>query len=182
MMTLPKNYYGMGILEAVLIGVLISVLMVVFMGKILNLSLAVEREAMQQTLINLNSALNIEALTLVIQNNEEALASWEGGNPMKLLNPPPVQYKGSFSQADAMKQVPGSWFFDEGQAQLIYRINNVKQFAGGRAIPERVRFSVKPIFDDQNNDGYKNSDERYMGLRLIALDEYQWLSNEVNQD
>ena len=57
----------MGLLEAVLIGVLISVLMVVFMGRILNLSLAVEREAMQQTVINLNSALNIEALTLIVR-------------------------------------------------------------------------------------------------------------------
>lgn len=173
---MAQNQRGMGLLEAVLIGVLISVLMVVFMGRILNLSLVVEREAMQQTVINLNSALNIEALTLIVQNEQGAIAAWEGKNPMKLLNPPPIQYKGSFSEADALKQTPGSWFFDEGQSMLIYRINNIKQFAGGRAIPERVRFRVEAIFNDYNNDGIKNADERYSGLRLKALDHYQWLS------
>lgn len=165
----------MGLLEAVLIGVLISVFMVVFMGRILNLSLAVEREAMQQTVINLNSALNIEALTLIVQDDQEAFAAWEGANPMKLLDPPPIQYKGSFPEKDAMKQSPGSWFFDEGQSMLIYRINNIKQFAGGRAIPERVRFRVEAVFNDYNNDGIKNVDEHYSGLRLKALDQYQWL-------
>ncbi len=173
---MAQNQRGMGLLEAVLIGVLISVLMVVFMGRILNLSLAVEREAMQQTVINLNSALNIEALTLIVQNNQEAIAAWEGENPMKLLNPPPIQYKGSFPEADARKQTPGSWFFDEGQSMLIYRINNIEQFAGGRAIPERVRFRVEAVFNDYNNDGIKSADERYSGLRLKALDQYQWLS------
>lgn len=172
---LLNNQRGSGILEVVLIAILISVLMVVFMGRILNLSVAVEREAMHLTLNNLNSALNVEALTLIVQNNEKAIAAWEGGNPMKLLVPPPVQYKGSFSEPDAMRQKPGSWFFDEGQSNLVYRINNIEQFGGGRAIPERVRFRVVPIFNDSNQDGSKNNDEQYMGLRLEALDQYQWL-------
>jgi hypothetical protein len=177
-MKLRKKQYGMGLLEAVLIGVLVSVLMVVFMGRILNLSLAVEREAMQQTVINLNSALNIEALTLIVRNDQNAIAAWEGANPIKLINPPPMQYKGSFSEPDAMKQSPGSWYFDERQSNLVYRINNVKQFAGGRAIPERVRFRVVPVFHDINQDGIRNENEFFTGLRLKALDEYLWLSEK----
>lgn len=169
-----RHQYGSGLLEVVLVAILVSVLMVVFLGRILNLSLAVEREAMQQTVININSALNIEALTLIVQNNNEAMVAWEGGNPMVLLDPPPIQYKGSFPDPVAMYQVPGSWFFDEGQSMLIYRINNIKEFAGGRAIPKRIRFRVETIFNDINNDGKKSQDEPFTGLRLKALDQYHW--------
>lgn len=177
----PKKQNGMGILEAVLAGVLISIFLVIFMGKVLKLSVAVEREAMHQTVINLNSVLNVEALSLVVARDQEGLANWEGGNPMILLDPPPLKYKGSFSQPDALRQSPGSWYFDEGQSMLIYRINNVEQFAGGRAVPERVRFKVVPQFHDTNHDGVKGENERYMGLRLEALDKYQWLKNDGSQ-
>jgi hypothetical protein len=172
---LYQKQRGSGILEVVLVGVLISVLMVVFMGSILNLSVAIERETMHQTLNNLNSALNIEALTLIVQNKQEAIAEWEGGNPMILIDPPPVQYKGSFPKPDPKRQTPGSWFFDEEQSLLIYRINNIEQFGGGRAIPERVRFKVQPMYDDLNEDGFKNDDEHFTGLRLEPLDQYQWV-------
>jgi type II secretory pathway pseudopilin PulG len=165
----------MGLLETMMVAILISVFMVVFMSRILNVSVAVEREAMQQTVNNLNSALNIEALVLVVQNNEEAIAAWEGANPMRLLDPKPIQYKGSFSEPDAMQQKPGSWYFDESQSLLIYRINNIEQFGGGRAMPERVRFRVVPQFNDQNKNGIKENNERYIGLKLQALDKYQWL-------
>lgn len=175
---LYQQQRGSGILELVLIGILISVLMVIFMGRILNLSVAVEREAMHLTLNNLNSALNIEALTLIVQNKQKAIADWEGGNPMVLIDPPPIQYKGSFSQPNPKKQTPGSWFFDEEQSLLIYRINNIEQFGGGRAIPERVRFKVRPTFEDLNEDGNKNEDEQFTGLRLEPLDQYQWLSEK----
>jgi hypothetical protein len=173
---------GMGLLETVMVGILISVLIVVFLSRILSLSVAVERESMQQTVINLNSMLNIEALTLIVRNDEKAIAAWEGANPMRLLDPKPIQYTGSFSEPDAMQQKPGSWYFDKNQSLLIYRINNVEQFGGGRAIPERVRFRVMPWFDDRNHNGVKDNEERYLGLKLEALDEYWWLSEKVNED
>lgn len=177
---LASRQRGMGLLETVMVGILISVLIVVFLSRILSLSVAVERESMQQTVININSMLNIEALTLVVRNDEKGIADWEGANPMSLLDPKPIQYAGSYSEPDAMQQKPGSWYFDKSQSLLIYRINNVEQFGGGRAIPERVRFRVVPQFDDQNHNGIKDNEERYIGLKLEALDEYRWLPEKTN--
>jgi hypothetical protein len=178
---LASSQRGMGLLETVMVGILISVLIVLFLSRILLLSVAVERESMQQTVINLNSMLNIEALTLIVRNDEKAIAAWEGANPMRLLDPKPIQYTGSFSEPDARQQKPGSWYFDKSQSLLIYRINNVEQFGGGRAIPERVRFRVMPQYDDQNHNGVKDGGEPYTGLKLEALDEYRWLSEKVSE-
>ena len=178
---LPGSQSGMGLLETVMVGILISALIVMFLSRVLSLSVAIERESMQQTINQLNSVLNLEALSLIVRNDEKALAAWEGKNPMPLLKPMPMKYTGSFSEPDAMKQKPGSWYFDESRSELIYRINNVEQFGGGRAIPERVRFRVMPWFDDRNHNGVKDNEEPYLGLKLESLDEYWWLPEKVNE-
>jgi type II secretory pathway pseudopilin PulG len=174
-----RTQRGMGLLEAVISAVMISLLIVVFFGRILSMSASIERESMQQTVSHLNSALNIEALTLIIKNNQAAIENWVGKNPMQLINPPPPQYRGSFADADAFEVSPGSWFFDEKKGMLIYRINHIEAFAGGRAIPERVRFRVEASFNDMNNNQRRDENERYTGLKLRALDDYQWSSATV---
>ena len=169
---------GIGLLEAIVAAIFISLLIVVFFSRILSMSAAIERESMQQTVSHLNSALNIEALTLIVKDDQEALAAWDGANPMGLLNPPPVQYRGSFADADAYGVTPGTWFFDETKGMLIYRINHLEAFSGGRAVPERVRFRVQSLFEDMNENLLRDQNERYTGLRLKALDEYQWFSSQ----
>ena len=164
----------MGVLEAVIAAILISLFMVIFFGRILKISGAIEREAMQQTVNHISSALNIEALTLIVKGDQKALAEWEGANPIKLLSPPPLQYKGSLTEAEAIKVAPGSWFFDEEAGLLIYRINHIDQFSGGRAIPERVRFRIEATFDDINGNLLRDENEKITGLKFNALDSYSW--------
>jgi hypothetical protein len=167
---------GIGVLEAVIAAIMISLLIVIFFGRILKLSATVEREAMQQTVNQINSYVNIESLTLLIKNDQEKLAAWDGGNPMLLLPVPPLQYKGSLVETDPMEVSPGSWYFDETNGLLIYRINHIEQFSGGRAIPERVRFRLNATFEDKNNNALKDDNERYTGLRFESLDAYEWYS------
>jgi len=169
---------GMGLLEAVIAAILISLLMVIFFGRILKISGAIEREAMQQTVNHISSALNIEALTLIVKGDQEALAQWEGANPMGLLHPPPLQYRGSSNESEALQVSPGSWFFDQEAGLLIYRINHIDQFSGGRAIPERVRFRVEATFNDKNGNLLRDEDEKITGLRFNALDSYSWHAME----
>jgi hypothetical protein len=166
----------MGILEASISAILISLLIVVFFTKVLSISVAMERESMQLTVNQLGSALNIEALTLIIKEDQEGLARWVGANPMKLLDPKPLHYKGSFTDPDAMTISPGSWFFNESNGLLIYRINHIEQFGGGRAVPEHVRFRVETEYEDKNGNRLRDIGERITGLRFNALDEYYWQS------
>ena len=170
---------GMGLLEASIAAILISLLIVIFFTRVLSISVAMERESMQLTVNQLGSALNVEALTLIIKDDQQTLAQWEGANPVTLLDPVPIHYRGSFSEPDPMSVSPGSWFFDEQNGQLIYRINHVEQFAGGRAIPERVRFRVEIEYEDTNNNLKRDEGERIIGLRLKALDEYLWHSEQA---
>jgi len=169
---------GMGLLEAVIAAILISLLMVIFFGRILKISGAIEREAMQQTVNHISSALNIEALTLIVKGDQKALAEWDGANPMNLLHPPPLQYRGSSNESEALQVSPGSWFFDQEAGLLIYRINHIDQFSGGRAIPERVRFRVEATFNDKNGNLLRDEDEKITGLRFNALDSYSWHTME----
>ena len=165
---------GMGVLEAVIAAVLISLLIVIFFGRIMKISATIERESMQQTVNHINSAVNIEALTLLIRDDQQALAEWDGANPMRLLNPAPLQYRGSFDNPNPLEVSPGSWFFDESDGLLIYRINHIEKFGGGRAIPERVRFRLSTTYEDNNNNAQRDANERVTGLRFDALDAYQW--------
>ena len=93
---------------------------------------------------------------------------------MYLLYPAPLHYRGSFNKPDPMEVARGSWFFDEAEGLLIYRINHIEQFGGGRAIPERVRFRLSATFDDTNNNFQRDDNERISGLRFEALDAYEW--------
>jgi hypothetical protein len=167
---------GIGVLEAVVAAIMISLLIVIFFGRVLKISATIEREAMQQTVNQINSYVNIESLTLLIKNDQAKLAVWDGGNPMLLLPVPPLQYKGSYIEPDPLEIAPGSWFFNESDGLLIYRINHIDQFGGGRAIPERVRFRLKATFEDTNNNSQRDDNERYTGLRFESLDAYEWYS------
>jgi len=168
----------MGVLETVIAAILISLFIVIFFGRILSISATIEREAMQQTVNHISSALNIEALTLYVKGDQKRLARWEGANPIKLLSPLPLQYRGSLTEAEAIQVAPGSWFFDEDAGLLIYRINHIDQFSGGRAIPERVRFRVEATFDDSNGNLLRDENEKITGLKLNALDNYSWHVSE----
>jgi hypothetical protein len=170
----------MGLLETAIAVILISLLIVVFFNRILAMSVAIERESMRQTIIHINSILNIEALTLIVKNDQEGFAKREGINPVDLMTPGPSRYAGSFHGPDPKEITPGTWYFDESKKQLVYRVNHVDRFAGGRAIPERIRFQVEPVFNDLNSNGIKDEGEDYGGLRLRSIDNYEWL--EAGED
>ena len=171
---------GVGLLEAAILAILISLLIVVFFNRILAMSVAIERESMRQTIIHINSALNIEALTLIVRDDQAGFEAREGMNPVDLMSPGPSRYAGSFSGPDPMQITPGTWYFDESMRQLVYRVNHVERFAGGRAIPERIRFQVETVFDDVNGNGFKDAGEMYTGLKLRSIDNYEWLEAVEN--
>ncbi|RMG56592.1 MAG: hypothetical protein D6717_06370 [Gammaproteobacteria bacterium] len=136
-----------------------------FFSRVLKLSVAVEREAMQQTVNNLDSVLKIEWLTHLVRNEQGRLEALVGSNPMLLLPEPPATYLGELEHPDPAAIPPQRWYYDKTQHLLVYRVANPQAVEGEAENPPRIRFRVAARRDEQG---------RILQIELRPVDNYRW--------
>ncbi|HHJ12495.1 MAG TPA: hypothetical protein ENK00_04870 [Chromatiales bacterium] len=156
---------GLGLLEFVLAAIVISILIVVFFSRVVRLSEAVERTAVQQTVNNLDSVIKLKWLTHLVRNEQDALRAMVGSNPMRLLQEPPVTYLGELDRPDPAAIPPQRWYFDTRQRLLVYRVANPRAIEGGAGDPPRIRFRVEAVRDGEG---------KIQGIEMRPLEPYQW--------
>ncbi len=156
---------GLGLLEFVLAAIVISILIVVFFSRVVRLSEAVERTAVQQTVNDLDSVIKLKWLTHLVRNEQDALRAMVGSNPMQLLQEPPVTYLGELDHPDPAAIPPQRWYFDKRQRLLVYRVANPRAIEGGAMDPPRIRFRVEAVRDGEG---------KIQGIELRPLEPYQW--------
>jgi len=160
-----RRQAGLGLLEFVLAAIIISILIVVFFSRVVQLSETVERTAVQQTVNNLDSVLKLKWLTHLVRNEQEPLRALIGSNPMRLLQEPPVTYLGELDNPDPAAIPPQRWYFDKRQHLLVYRVANPRAIEGGATDPPRIRFRVQAVRD---------ADGKLLGIEMRPLEPYQW--------
>ena len=172
---------GLSLLETVFAVMLISVLIVFFFGRIVRLSVDIERENMSQTLNFLQVALRMEMFSHVMHGRLQDLPDLEASNPMTLLAQAPVNYLGEFARPDASRMPRGRWYFDTAQRVLVYRVLNETHFSGGATGVAHARFQVELKFDDANGNGTYDLNEDAQGVALIPVEPYEWLAEPTIQ-
>ncbi len=156
---------GLGLLEFVLAAIVISILIVVFFSRVVRLSEAVERTAVQQTVNNLDSVIKLKWLTHLVRNEQDALRAMVGSNPMRLLQEPPVTYLGELDHPDPAAIPPQRWYFDKDRHLLVYRVANPRAIEGGAMDPPRIRFRVEAVRDGEGN---------IRSIEMRPLEPYHW--------
>ena len=137
------------------------------------LQILAEQTGVKTLLATLDSALGMRVAQYQARQDRRVIEALAGSNPMDNLEHCPQNYRGVL--ADGATVEPGNWYFNHRSKSLVYRVRNAERFRGGAKNPVRARFAIRLVFQDQNGNGvYDREIEQLEGVRLMALEPYQW--------
>lgn len=170
------RHRGFTIIETLVVVIAIGVLAGFALDRMLPLIGRAQRAAFLQTRADLQSALLLEAADRITRGEAHTLADLAGTNPMALLLVPPANYEGELAAPDDGASLPrASWFYDETNRRLVYRVGKYTHFDGLGGPADRVELAAAFVFADRDNDGeYDVGSDRFTGLRLEPVHAYDW--------
>lgn len=133
----------MSVLQAALYVALVSVLALVLLNRSQTYFALAERAAVDATLNNTRSALNVRLAYERLQGGLSRERHWDGGNPFELGRLTLDNYTGELESPGALAGLRGgAWAFDRLNGELIYRPNYPRglSVSDGTAI---LRFRLK---------------------------------------
>ncbi|TAM44452.1 MAG: prepilin-type N-terminal cleavage/methylation domain-containing protein [Gammaproteobacteria bacterium] len=168
---------GFSLFELLVVIIIISILMILAIQRLLALQVDAERVVMESVVGSLRSALGIKVAETFVRQGPASLATLESSNPMNLLAEVPANYLGELdSSMDPALLERGNWYFDTGNRNLVYLVNNSGYFSGGMPDPTRARFAIRIVYSDKNGNGvYDAGADVIEGLRLAPLESYRWI-------
>ncbi|BCA78661.1 prepilin-type N-terminal cleavage/methylation domain-containing protein [Desulfuromonas sp. AOP6] len=167
---------GFTLLELIVVVAIVAILFTVGLNKYLELLVEVERATMEQNIGIMRSAVAMQVAKKIVGDDLDGLSELAESNPMTYLAEQPQNYLGELHQADPAAIEGGSWYFDTAGNILIYRVKNTGYFQSALAGPKRARFKIDLVYADHNGSGrFEPRIDALEGLRLAALEPYQWL-------
>lgn len=192
-------------LEVTFVVIVLAIIVSVFLGRALWLISLAEARSLQITVQNLNSALRARFYEMAVAGRLDEIPAWQGRNPLALLGDPGAvlqpqtigkfpelgwinalpavvagSYAGEFDFFDSERVRPGQWYYDRGEALLVYRVRNTEFFRSTLAGAARIRFRLAIELDDRNGDGvYNPGMDQPRDVFLQSVDAYHW-SQESN--
>ncbi|HUO68310.1 MAG TPA: prepilin-type N-terminal cleavage/methylation domain-containing protein [Gammaproteobacteria bacterium] len=171
----PTDAAGFSLIELAVVVVIVGILGGVLLDRLLPLLGRAERAAFLQTQADLQSALLLEAAEQITSGDTGRLAELASGNPMRLFLRPPPNYVGSVRAGDASAVPRASWYFDERDGRLAYRVGREARFDALGGAPDVVEFRVALIYEDRDGDSvFDPTRDRFEGLKLEPTHAYRW--------
>ncbi len=126
--------------------------------------------------------MGIQVADRIAKRKTGELEALAGANPVDWLAETPKGYAGALEDPDP-KEIQGyQWYFDESAGVLVYRVRNEAYFRSPVEGPARARFRVSLVYTDNNENGsYDKGVDKVNGLRLAALEPYEWLNEPVSE-
>lgn len=160
---------GFNLFELVVALALIAALAAVLLDRLAYYQEMAEKAAMESTLRVIKTGLQIRLAELIIGNRQGEAAALEREDPMRWLDPPPVNYAGAYREPPNF----GKWYFDAKARQLVYvvsRGNWLELAAPGET--QQVRFRAQLLRDRVNVAG--GAVESVTGVTLTPVTPYRW--------
>jgi type II secretory pathway pseudopilin PulG len=158
---------GFSLLENVVSVVLIGVFCGLLLERLAYYQEAAEKAVMELEVNKLKLALQVYIGDLIARNRALDYAQIASENPVLWLDQPPLGYRGEFP-GDASVQLPkGSWYFDRSKAELVYLLNQDRNFRSQSEGRARVRWRVKTVRPAAG-------DSTVIGLQLAPAEAYSW--------
>ena len=184
-------------LELVCAILVLALLIGTFLGRGLRLFATAEEQALQATILNLNSALRVRFYQLAMLGRADEVALWQGANPIGVLDGSAgslesnaiiehpelarfhvaaaglgASYRGEFDAADPESIAAGEWYFHRNESVLVYRVRNREFFRSPLPCTPRIRFRLEV----QYNPG----SEFPVDVAIRPVDAYQWIEARAN--
>jgi prepilin-type N-terminal cleavage/methylation domain-containing protein len=166
---------GFTLIEMLVVIIAIGILAGFALDRLLPLIGRAQRAAFVQLKADLQTALLLEAADRITRGEAASLTQLAGGNPMTLLLQPPANYLGSISSPVEDEIPRATWYFDERQGQLAYRVGRYARFDGLDGPADRIELRVAFVYRDR--DGHAGFDavrDQFDGLRLEPVHAYSW--------
>ncbi|MCS3904483.1 type II secretory pathway pseudopilin PulG [Methylohalomonas lacus] len=184
-------------LELVFVVIVLLVLVSMFLNYMLVMMARAERSMVESSIINMNSALRVQALHALANNGGSEIENFRHANPVALLEREIdwdqleakdsarvatlvrarnsallPNYAGELTTEAGMELDPGSWYFDTEKDALVYLVRNAEVFRSELPGPARLRYQLEI--------GAGGNPEQASGatigqIRLQPMDKYQWL-------
>jgi hypothetical protein len=177
-----SKHEGFSLLELVIVIILVVLLFTVAMNRLAPLRGDAEAAHVATVIGSLRSAIGMEAASRVVRDGLRGLAGLEGINPMTLLQEVPEQYVG-VRDAGRSDEIPtGSWYFDEANGLLVYRVRFPQYLEGSPQAPVELRWQVQLQFEDLSESGaFDPEQDRVRGLGLRSLHEHRWTARQASE-
>lgn len=123
-----------------LAALLIGILAVVLLAALEEEAGQAERMAVELTVRNMRTGLQLAMGEALMQGREREIAGWAGSNPLRWLQRPPAGYGGECLAGSFPE--PGEWCFDSGRQELLYLPERVAAQGSEPGRPRRWQVRV----------------------------------------
>lgn len=168
---------GFSLFEMTVVITLLAILMGVLLQRLHYLQERAEKAAMEITVMNIGTGLRYKLVALMIDDRMQDLSKFLDENPINWLQTPPANYQGEFVMLAGRNILPGHWYFDAKQKQLVYRLKLDDHFLSKRNGASEIRFKVIGLMQD----GKRGSADinRFIDIKLSAISDVQWFESTV---
>lgn len=167
---------GFTLFELVGIIVIASVIVITLLNRFYYYQEIAEKTVMEMTVMNMRSGLRLRIAELKMQGRMGEASQLMQENPMTWLETLPANYMGQVTDSKPTDLLPGSWYFDTGRQELVYRAQHDTFLKitqdGGRDRETAIRFRVTAMKHTQGKD--TNTTHKAEGIALIPVTGYHW--------
>ena len=156
---------GFTLLEFVIVIVLISFLGIIVLNKYWEWRDVAEQTAVDVVIGNLKSALGMEVARRALRNETHLVPKLTRRNPMGLLAQQPNNYRGEYTEPFSE---PETWHYDKVKRELVYNYRS-QNTEPGKQKPVQIRYRIKLVFNDNNNNGRYDKGDGIGGLDIVAI-------------
>jgi hypothetical protein len=124
--------------EIAVYAVLVATLVVVFFRYLMDYMEMAEKTAMETTVSNVTTAINLRYASLIMTGKAADEKRWRTENPFRLAEAFPPNYRGTMGAEQRLEADRPSWVFDPLRAELVYLPRLHSHLAA-----DEVRFRLK---------------------------------------
>lgn len=167
---------GSKLFEFVWVVLLVGILSMVVLGYMLHYIEVAEKGGMENTVMNLRSALRLRLAEALAHQDTEAVVRLARSNPMTWLHEVPPNYAGEFHGPEPGTVPAGKWYWDWKSRELIYLVDNGRDFAADADGLKRVRYRVQAPFlvKAAKEKRQVSVNEAVGGISLVVAAPYRW--------
>jgi len=107
-------------LEFLVFVITAGILAGILLDRMLDYQEYAEKTAMDLTVLNMRSGLRLRLAELMMQDRMGEAGKLLDENPIKWLETPPPNYRGSLRDVKPGDISPGNWYFDAARKDLVY--------------------------------------------------------------
>lgn len=165
---------GFSLFELVVVIGIVSVLMGIFMGRVIYYQEQAEKTAMEGVASAIQSALIIQYGRILTHGKGSDVEWLAKDNPMNWLQQKLDNYAGEIYAPTPLDVEPGSWVFDLTSRDLIYVPRITNNFKPGKDGNQWVRYHVVLQYESPRLPSMQGAPPELTGLLFEPVEPYMW--------